>query len=59
LKVRDLSCWKFSPKTQAGYELAMETAQQKTSTIGETLVKPCFLKTVKPLHGVASESKIR
>jgi len=40
--VRDLSCRKFSARTQASYEVAVEIAKQKNSHdshIGDTLVK--------------------
>ena len=45
---------------QASYEVALEIAKQKKPhTIGETLVKPCLLKTVKLILGEASEAKMR
>jgi hypothetical protein len=45
---------------QASYEVALEIAKQKKPhTIGETLIKPCILKTVKLILGEASEVKMR
>ena len=49
-----------APSLQASYKVALEIAKQKKPhTIGETLVKPCLLKTVKLLLGEAkSEVKM-
>ena len=59
-EMSETSCRKFSPRTQASYEVALEIVKQKkTHTIGETLVKPCLLKTVELLLGEASEVKMR
>ena len=45
---------------QASYEVALEIAKQKKPhTIGESLVKPCSLKTVKLLLGESSVAKMR
>lgn len=45
---------------QASYEVALEIAKQKKPhTIGETLIKPCLLKTVKILLGESNEAKIK
>ena len=45
---------------QASYEIAFEIAKQKKPhTIGETLVKPCLLKSVKILLGESSEAKMK
>ena len=45
---------------QASYEVALEIAKQKKPhAIGELLVKPCLLKTVKLFLGESSETKMR
>ena len=45
---------------EASYIVALEIAKQKkTHTIGETLVKPCLLKTAKLVLGDASVAKLK
>ena len=45
---------------QASYEIAFKIAKQKKlHTTGETLVKPCPLKSVKILLGESSEAKMK
>ena len=45
---------------QASYEVALKIAKQKKPhTIGELLVKPCLLKTIKLLRGESSKAKKR
>jgi len=56
----ETSCRKFSPRTQASYEVILEIAKRKKiHTIREMLVKSCLLKTVKLFLGEASEAKMR
>ena len=45
---------------QASYEVALEIAKgKKPHTIGETLVNPCLLQTVKLVLGDASAAKVK
>jgi len=56
----ETSCRKFSPRTQASCEVALEIAKhENTQMVGETLVNPYLLITVKLLPGEASEAKTR
>ena len=44
---------------EASYIIALEITKQKTYSIGETLVKPCLLKTAKLVLGDASLAKLK
>ena len=48
------------PAIEASYVIALEIAKQKKPhSIGETLVKPCLLKTAKLVLGDASVAKLK